>query len=617
MDVEGAVACVTVHGERPAQAGRRPHVVGPVLAVVEADAGDVRVHGAAGLAVELHGGRLRGEGEAVAALGHRRVLGDLEVERSRTGGLEPHGVVGTGGRGGLDVVVGHLGRAGCVAEHLDIVRGPGILEVTMGLTGDFPQVEGEVCRDPALGRALEEQRVRSVAEHHVNALGLGPVHIEVVVVRGRAGVRQSVIAPERGARRGACLARCSEELDVRDAGRDVAGNLVDGSVLVAAACLEAGEEGRGVELGGRAVEGRRGHAEVDLGQARDVDVEAVADGDPLEFRDRDVLAHQHHTARRRAGDDVVGRVVEVGVDRVLQRPDQGDVERHVDARKALGPLEHLDITAHVLVGMGEDGRVGRVTEELEGARVEAGGPDIVAVGSMVEADALDVRWDRPRDLGGEGLDLGAAGGGEGVAALHVGAVHRCLDVERPSRVLEEDGIVWARSVGGVDGRGTDGGGARRYIVDLDDVVITALEVRVRVTGEASDIECDVRGERFPALEHLGITAHIREGVDLDRGVCDVAEEAIGARREGGGPRVVAIGGIVEAYPEHVSMDGTGDLGGEWLDLCAVGRGEGVAALGVRTVDGRLDVERSSRVLEEDGVVRARGIRGIDGRRADG
>ena len=147
------------------------------------------MHGTAGLAVELHGGRLGGEGETVATLGYYRVLGDLEIERACSGGLEPHSVVGPRGRCRLDIVAGYLGSARILGEHFDVVGGPGVLEVTVSFTGDLSKVDGQVARNPALGRALKESRVRTITEHYIDILSLGPVYIEVVIVRGWGSVR--------------------------------------------------------------------------------------------------------------------------------------------------------------------------------------------------------------------------------------------------------------------------------------------------------------------------------------------------------------------------------------------------------------------------------------------
>ena len=252
-------------------------------------------------------------------------------------------------------------------------------------------------------------------------------------------------------------------------------------------------------------------------------------------------------------DDVVLTGLEVPV-RIAG--EASDVEGYIGP-EGLPALEHFGGTAGVGVGVDLDGCVRDVAEELVDARGERGGPGVVSIRSVVEAHAQDIGVDAALNASGERLDICAVGRGEGMAALYIRAVHRGLNVERSSRVLEEDGVVRARGIGGVDGRRADDGGAGRCIVHFDDVVPTGLEVAVRVTGEASDVEGYIGGERLIALEHLDGTPGIRVGMDLDGGVRGVAEELVGAGGEGRGPCIVTAGVVLEAHAQDVLVHGPG------------------------------------------------------------
>ena len=250
MDVDGCLGTVSVEGVRTAERALRHQVVAPGLTVVEPHARDARGNGAAGLRVKLDRGGLGCEREGEAALDvHSRVLGRLEVECGHPGGLEVYGIVVAARCSRLDIMAGHLCGAGAVGEHLDVVGGPGILQIGVGLPGHFTQVDGG---GPGHGpsRRLEQPVVGAVAEHGIEGGGaVGLVHVEVVVVGALGGGHAPVIAAEVGVHIGASLARSDEELGIGRAGRDVAGDLVQGRVCVTTANRQACLLGCGDDVG--------------------------------------------------------------------------------------------------------------------------------------------------------------------------------------------------------------------------------------------------------------------------------------------------------------------------------------------------------------------------------
>ena len=146
VDVHLDVAPVSVDDVGAIERRGRPDLVVVIPVVVEAHLQDVGVDRTGGLAVERDRGRLGGKADRVTALDVRpSVLGDLDVEGGSSGGLEPHGVVHTRTvLGGLGVVARHLGAARGTGEHLDVVGGPRVLKVGVGLAGDLPDMEGQV-----------------------------------------------------------------------------------------------------------------------------------------------------------------------------------------------------------------------------------------------------------------------------------------------------------------------------------------------------------------------------------------------------------------------------------------------------------------------------------------
>ena len=135
VDIHLAVGSVTV--DRVGATERRgcPDLVGAISVMVKTHLQDVGLDRTGDLSVERDRGRLGGKADRVTALDVRPgVLGDLDVERGRSGGLEPHGVVHTGTvLGGLCIVARHLGGARGTGEHLDVVSRPCVLEVGVGL----------------------------------------------------------------------------------------------------------------------------------------------------------------------------------------------------------------------------------------------------------------------------------------------------------------------------------------------------------------------------------------------------------------------------------------------------------------------------------------------------
>ena len=280
----------------------------------------------------------------------------------------------------------------------------------------------------------------------------------------------------------------------------------------------------------------------------------------------DALAGEEDAAGLGAGDDEGGRLVQVIVDG-LGGGDLGDVQALVNSIDVPRHLEHLGGAGGVLVGVYEDAvGVDVIAEELVGARLEGGGPDVVAVRVVVEPDAKDPRGHGARYQRLEVLDLGLRGEQELVAALGVDAVHGRLDVEIAAHVLEVDGVV-RRRFRGIDRRGADLGGAGIVVVHLDDIVPAGSQVSVHVTGEPAHVHV----QRFTSsprkvLARAGEHRPTRcvEGY-CEAGVATVGVERIPAAR--GRRGCLGTAALVEVHRDdgdigvHGSGDGTGQVGG--------------------------------------------------------